>query len=144
MCSYGAERSSKKSLDENMKQNFHAHRKPMQWPGIGTSLSRATQMEVNSRLHEWNCHWCVLYKNGDPRNKVHVYITSTVACKVMFVLTFNLGLCFSKTLCKLLLKEQSLQSLLVMVNSVEEKRVTEGGNGGRWVTSVSRGVQVQS
>lgn len=48
----------------------------------------------------------------------------------VFVLTFNLRLCFSKTLCKLLLKEQSLQSVLVMVNSVEEERVKGGGKGG--------------
>lgn len=73
---------------------------------------------------------CFIQKWGSKKQSSCLH-NLTVACKVMFVLTFNLGLCFSKTLCKLLLKEQSLQSLLVMVNSVEEKRVTEGGNGGR-------------
>lgn len=39
-----------------------------------------------------------------------------------FFLTFDLRLGFSQTFSKLLLKEQSLQSLLVVVNSDEESR----------------------
>lgn len=72
---------------------------------------------------------CFIQKWGSKKQSSCLH-NLTVASEV-FVLTFNLRLCFSKTLCKLLLKEQSLQSLLVMVNSVEEKRVTEGGKGGR-------------
>lgn len=49
-----------------------------------------------------------------------------VAFKVC-ALTFDLRLGFSKTLCKLLLKEQSLQSLLVVVNSYEVEKQVRGG-----------------
>lgn len=42
--------------------------------------------------------------------------------RCFFALTFDFRLSFSKTFCELLLKEQSLQSLLVVVDSDEESK----------------------
>lgn len=60
-----------------------------------------------------------------PLNDHYQFIL--LAFEGLFALTFDLGLGFSKALSKLLFKEQGLQSLLVVVNSDEDKKGKKPG-----------------